>query len=145
MRDEASGDRVSADDGSARNVAFVDASALVALADRDDASHGAAVTAYRDLVQSGFRLFTTDLALAAAHELVVAALGPDVARSWLAQCNIRVHAVALADLEEGRRAIEEGESAPNATLTDTIHLAVLDRLGVTDVFAVDRGFLGMLG
>ena len=128
-----------------RDVTFVDASALVALADRDDASHAAAVTAYQDLVASGFRLFTTDLALAAAHEVIAVTLGQEVARSWLAHCNILVQRIAPADLEEGRRAIEEGWSAPRATLADTIHLAVLDRLGVTDVFAVDRAFLAMLG
>jgi predicted nucleic acid-binding protein len=128
-----------------REVTFVDASALVALADRDDASHAAAVAAYQDLVAGGFRLFTTDLALASAHELIAIALGPDLARSWLAHCNILVQRIAPADLEEGRRAIEEGWSAPQATLADTIHLAVLDRLGVTDVFAVDRAFLAMLG
>ena len=128
-----------------RDVAFVDASALVALADRDDTSHAAAVDAYQDLVASGFRLFTTDLALAAAHEMIAAALGHEVARSWLAHCNILVERIAPADLEEGRRAIEEGWSAPDAGLTDTIHLAVLDRLGVTDVLAVDRAFLAMLG
>ena len=128
-----------------RDVTFVDASALVALADRDDASHAAAVAAYQDLVASGFRLFTTDLALASAHELIAVALGQEVARSWLAHCNILVQRIAPADLEEGRRAIEEGWSAPRATLADTIHLAVLDRLGVTDVFAVDRAFLAMLG
>ncbi|MBW3631567.1 MAG: hypothetical protein KY456_00925 [Chloroflexi bacterium] len=127
------------------DVSFVDASALVALADRDDASHAAAVGAYQDLVTSGFRLFTTDLALTSAHELISAVLGQDAARFWLAQCNILVYRIALADLEEGRRAIEEGWSAPDATLADTIHLAVLDRLGVTDVFAVDRAFLAMLG
>jgi predicted nucleic acid-binding protein len=135
----------SAHDEDLRGVTFVDASALVALADRDDASHAAAVTAYQDLVASGFRLFTTDLALASAHELIAVALGQDVARSWLAHCNILVQRIAPADLEEGRRAIEEGWSAPLATLSDTIHLAVLDRLGVTDVFAVDREFLAMLG
>ena len=128
-----------------REVTFVDASALVALADRDDASHAAAVAAYQDLVAGGFRLFTTDLALASAHELIAVALGHDVARSWLAHCNILVQRIAPADLEEGRRAIEEGWSAPQATLVDAIHLAVLDRLGVTDVFAVDRAFLAMLG
>jgi predicted nucleic acid-binding protein len=128
-----------------RDVTFVDASALIALADRDDASHAAAVTAYQDLVASGFRLFTTDLALAVAHEVIAVALGHDVARSWLAHCNILVQRIAPADLEEGRRAIEEGWSAPGATLADTIHLAVLDHLGVTDVFAVDRTFLAMLG
>jgi predicted nucleic acid-binding protein len=128
-----------------REVTFVDASALVALADRDDASHAAAVAAYQDLVAGGFQLFTTDLALTSAHELITVALGSEVARSWLAHCNILVQRIAPADLEEGRRAIEEGWSDPQATLADTIHLAVLDRLGVTDVFAVDRVFLAMLG
>jgi predicted nucleic acid-binding protein len=128
-----------------REATFVDASALIALADRDDASHAAAVAAYQDLVAGGFRLFTTELALASAHELLTVALGPEIARSWLAHCNILVERIAPADLEEGRRAIEEGWSAPRASLADTIHLAVLDRLGVTDVFAVDRAFLAMLG
>ena len=128
-----------------REVTFVDASALIALADRDDVSHAAAVAAYQDLIAGGFHLFTTDLALATAHELIAVALGHEVARSWLAHCNILIERIAPADLEEGRRAIEEGWSAPRATLADTIHLAVLDRLGVTDVFAVDRAFLAMLG
>ena len=135
----------SAHDEIPREVTFVDASALVALADRDDASHAAAVAAYQDLVASGFRLFTTDLALASAHELIAVALGHEVARSWLAHCNILVERIAPGDLEEGRRAIEEGWGAPQATLANMIHLAVLDRLGVTDVFAVDRAFLAMLG
>lgn len=132
-------------EGAAASVVFVDASALVALADRDDATHEAAVFAYHDLVRSAFRFFTTDLALAEAHALVLAALGPDLARSWLAHCNIRVLPITPADLEEGRRAIEEGHAPADARLSDAVHLAVLDRLGVTDVFAVDRGFLGMLG
>lgn len=129
----------------APEISFVDASALVALADRDDVSHGAAVAAYRDLVTSGYRLFTTDLALAAAHEQIAAALGPELARSWLAHCDIHVHCVTAHDLEDARRAIEEGQTQPDATLTDAVNLAVLDRLGVTDVFAVDRAFLAMLG
>jgi predicted nucleic acid-binding protein len=127
------------------SVAFVDASALVALADRDDVSHEAAVIAYQELLTGGFRLFTTDLALASAHELLVEALGADVARTWLAQCAIHVESVTAADLETGRRMIEDGKSVAAATLSDSIHLAVLDRLGVTDVFAVDRAFLAMLG
>ena len=127
------------------SVAFVDASALVALADRDDASHDAAAAAYRDLIASGYRLFTTDLALATAHEMLAFALGWGVARAWLAQCNIHVVCVTAADVEVARGTIEEGTAAQNAALADAIHLAVLDRLGVTEVFAVDRGFLAMLG
>jgi predicted nucleic acid-binding protein len=134
-----------ADDGLANGVTFVDASALVSLADRDDASHAAAVAAYRDLVANGYRLFTTDLALAAAHELLIAALGRGVARLWLSRCRIPVYFVTAADLAAAREMILAPTGAPNAPLLDAIHLAVLDRLGVTDVFAVDRGFLRMLG
>lgn len=126
-------------------ITYVDASALVALADRDDASHVAAVSAYRDLVSGDFHLFTSDIALASAHEMLVEALGAEVARAWLAQCGIHVECVLPADVEEGRRTIEEGRGASRATLADTMQLALLDRLGVTDVFAVDRAFLAMLG
>ena len=127
------------------NFVFVDASALIALADRDDASHQAAVDAYREMIGSGLRLFTTDLALVAAHEIILAALGSTVARTWLAQCAIFVQSHPLPDLEDARRAIEEATCPPRATLPDAVHLSLRDRLGVTDVFAVDRAFLEMLG
>jgi predicted nucleic acid-binding protein len=125
-------------------VAFVDASALVALADEDDASHEAAVLAYRDLVASGFRLFTSDLALVSAHDLLAVALGPDVARQWLARCRITIYSVDADDLATGRQMISDAGSQI-AALHNAVHLAVLDRLGVTDVFAVDRAFLAALG
>lgn len=125
-------------------IAFVDASALVALADRDDASHGAAAAAYEDFLQSGFLLFTTDLAFATAHQLILAALGPSTARAWLAQCAIHIEPITAQDLEEGRRRVETGGVPSSAPLCDAIHLALLDRLSVTDVFAVDRQFLGIL-
>ena len=130
--------------GDAPIVAFVDASALVALADRDDASHEAAATAYREFVAGGFRLFTTDLALADAHALLIAAIGAGYARLWLARCRIPIYCVTAADLQTARQMVA-GLNGPDAALGDAIHLAVLDRLGVTDVFAVDRGFLAMLG
>jgi predicted nucleic acid-binding protein len=132
------------DSAASPRVAFVDASALVALADRDDASHQAAAEAYQDFLQSGFLLFTTDLAFAVAHQLILAALGPSTARAWLAQCAIHVEAVTAPDLEEGRRKVETGSVPSSAPLCDAIHLALLDRLSVTDVFAVDRQFLGIL-
>jgi predicted nucleic acid-binding protein len=125
-------------------IAFVDASALVALADRDDASHQAAADAYQDFLQSGFLLFTTDLAFTTAHQLILAALGPSTARTWLAQCAIHIEPITAQDLEEGRRRVETGGVPSSAPLCDAIHLAVLDRLSVTDVFAVDQQFLGML-
>lgn len=128
----------------APRIAFVDASALVALADRDDASHEAAADAYQDFQQSGYLLFTTDLAFTTAHQLILAALGPSTARAWLAQCAIHIEPITAPDLEEGRHRVETGTVPASAPLADAIHLALLDRLNVTDVFAVDRQFLDML-
>ncbi len=132
------------DSAAAHRIAFVDASALVALADRDDVSHEAARAAYEDLLHSGFLLFTTDVAFTTAHQLILAALGPSTARLWLAQCAIHIEPITAQDLEAGRRRVETGSVPATAPLSDAIHLAVLDRLNVTDVFAVDRQFLGML-
>jgi predicted nucleic acid-binding protein len=129
----------------AGKIAFVDASAMVALADSADASHPAAVAGYRELIGSGFQLITTDFAVAEAHELLVAALGPETARYWLQQCKIDTVCVAPSDVEIARRSIADGSADPEATLAAAIHLALLDRLEITDVFAVDRGFLALLG
>ena len=126
-------------------IAFVDASAMVALADVDDASHRAAVAGYRDLIGSGFHLVTTDLALAEAHELLAAALGSESARTWLERCRIDVHCIVPADVALARRSVGDGTVDPNATLAEAMHLALLDRLEITDVFAVDRRFLALLG
>lgn len=133
------------DDAIRRRVTFVDASALVALADADDASHAAAVAAYTDLVTSDHRLFTTDLALTQAHDLLVAALGQDTARWWLSLCRIPAMCVEGGDLATARQMMTDDATSSLSSLTDAIHLAVLDRLGVTDVFAVDRRFLSVLG
>jgi predicted nucleic acid-binding protein len=127
------------------NVAFVDASALVALADRDDASHTAAVAAYDDLVTNGFVLFTTNLSFIQAHALLTAALGPDVALAWLERCQIPIYPISAEDLNNGRTSVATSGATGASALTTAVHLAVLDRLGVSDVFAVERDFLAALG
>jgi predicted nucleic acid-binding protein len=131
--------------GSGLNVAFVDASALVALADWDDASHTAAVAAYDDLVANGFSLFTTNLAFIQAHGLLTAALGSDVALSWLERCRIPIYPVTTEELATGRSTVASSGATGESALTTAVHLAVLDRLGVSDVFAVERDFLAALG
>ena len=127
------------------NVAFVDASALVALADWDDASHAAAVAAYDDLIGNGFALFTTNLAFIQAHELLSASLGAHVADVWMEQCRIPICAVSAEDLAAGRSSLTGGTATGAPSLLTAVHLAVLDRLGVSDVFAVERDFLAALG
>jgi len=127
------------------NVAFVDASALVALADQDDASHSAALAAYDDLVANGFALFTTNLAFIQAHCLLTAALGSDVSLAWLERCRIPIHPISEEDLATGRADVASSGSTDESALMTSVHLAMLDRLGVSDVFAVERNFLAALG
>src|SRR5262245_22496702 len=113
--------------GKGLNVAFVDASALVALADWDDVSHAAAVAAYDDLVGNGFALFTTNLAFVQAHGVLTAALGADVALAWLERCRIPVYPISREDLATGRATVASSGATDESALTTAVHLAVLDR------------------
>ena len=56
-------------------VAFVDSSAIVALVDRDDTTHTAAVEAYRSLVADGYRLFTTNHVVVEVYDLLSGGVG----------------------------------------------------------------------
>ena len=142
-------DPTNADDEPARTPAaslvphpamFVDSSAIVALVDRDDASHAAAVAAYHELVAADYKLFTTNYALAEAFDLLQAGLGADVARQWLRDSLLAVYHADDQDLAKARRMIARAGNR-RLSLTDAIGLAVMERLGVTDAFAVDPDFL----
>jgi hypothetical protein len=126
-------------------VAFVDSSALVALADRDDASHAAAVAAYRDLVGAGYKLFTTNYVVAETFDLLRAGLGGAVARQWLRDSRLAVYHADEADEAKARRLVLERGEGRELSLTEAVSLVVMDRLGVTDAFAVDQRFLAETG
>lgn len=125
----------------ARPAAFVDASALVALADEDDASHGAAVGAYRDLIAAGYALFTTNAVVAEAFDLLRAGLGGETARRWLRDCRLPVYHADEADEAEARRLALAPGAGRDLSLTEALSLAVMARLGVSEAFAVDQRFL----
>ena len=120
---------------------FVDSSAIVALVDRDDSAHAAAVTAYGDLLAQGYKLFTTNYVIAEAFDLLSTGVGPDVARRFLRDCKLAIY---HADEQDERRAkrIVLRQTGPNGlTLTDAVSFVVMERLSVADAFAVDPGFL----
>lgn len=130
--------------GGERQIVFVDASALVALADAGDASHAAAVTAYRDLIATGYRLFTTDYMLVEAFDLLHHGPGIDVARQWLRACSIPIAPVEERDIVQAKQRVIDDDSSGALGLADAISLAVMDRLGVTDLFAVDQTVLNAM-
>ena len=126
-------------------VAFVDSSAIVALVDRDDATHSAAVEAYHSLCSSGYRLFTTDHVIVEAYDLLQTGVGGSVAREWLQSHRLPVYSTTDEDLAAARELMLSRNDVAELSLTDAISLAVMERLGVNDAFAVDPAFLKALG
>ena len=120
---------------------FVDSSAIVALVDRDDASHEAAAAAYRDLVATGYRLFTTNYVIAETFDLLSTGVGPTVARQWLRDSRLAVYHADETDERRAWRVVARAEGKHGPSLTDAISLVVMARLEVTDAFAVDPTFL----
>ncbi|MDP9354263.1 MAG: PIN domain-containing protein [Chloroflexota bacterium] len=120
---------------------FVDSSALVALVDRDDASHRAAVDAYRGLVAAGYRLFTTNYVVAEAFDLLSTGVGPSVARQWLRDSKLAIYHADERDERKARKLVIQAEGKRGLSLTDAISVVVMERLDVADAFAVDPNFL----
>ena len=120
---------------------FVDSSAIVALVDRDDSAHAAAVTAYGDLLAQGYKLFTTNYVIAEAFDLLSTGVGPDVARRFLRDCKLAIYHADEQDERRAKRVVLRQTGPNGLTLTDAVSFVVMERLSVADAFAVDPGFL----
>jgi predicted nucleic acid-binding protein len=120
--------------------AFVDSSALVALADSGDATHAGAVAAYQELRDAGYRLFTTEYAIAEAFDLIGLSLGHQTARDWLVKLGIARYHLDEADISRAHHRLVTDERLASRTLTDVLNITAMERLGVRDAFAVDPGF-----
>ncbi len=120
---------------------FVDSSAIVALVDRDDASHRAAVDAYRGLVAAGYRLFTTNYVVAETFDLLSTGVGPSVARQWLRDSKLAIYHADEQDERKARKLVIQAEGKRGLSLTDAVSVVVMERLDVADAFAVDPNFL----
>ncbi len=120
--------------------AFVDASAMVALADAGDATHAGAVAAYYELRDASYRLFTTEYAVAEAFDLIAHALGHECARDWLVKLRIARYHLDEADHARAHHRLVTDRRLASRTLTDALNVTAMERLGVRDAFAVDAGF-----
>ncbi len=122
--------------------AFVDSSALVALVDRDDYTHRAAVDAYESLKLQGYRLFTSNHIVAETFDLLASSLGQDIARSWLKEMGLPIYVADANDLEQARDRVIDSRKPLN--FNDALSVVIMQRLGVAEAFAVDPDFLAAL-
>ncbi|MGD9711283.1 MAG: type II toxin-antitoxin system VapC family toxin [Thermomicrobiales bacterium] len=122
-------------------IAFVDTSAIIALVDRDDLTHGDAVNAYQSLVDDGYRLFTTNHVIRETYDLLATTLGHAVASQWLQDVGLAVYVTDNQDEERARERILASSTARPMRYSDAISLSVMERLGIAEAFAVDPDFL----
>ncbi|MGI8644351.1 MAG: type II toxin-antitoxin system VapC family toxin [Thermomicrobiales bacterium] len=120
---------------------FIDSSALVALVDRDDAAHATMVEAYRQLVDEGYRMFTSNYVVTETFDLLMAGVGPAIARQWLRYSKLAVYHADEQDVRKARQETLRATSGHGLTLTDAVSLTVMKRLNVVDALAADPNFL----
>lgn len=125
----------------AEPVAFVDSSAIVALVDRNDSTHEAAVAAYRDLLDQGYKLFTTNYVQSETVSLLADGVGPNVASQWLRDHRLPIYHADEQDEHRARALVIASRSPRGLSYVDAVSLVVMERLGVGDAFAVDTNFL----
>jgi uncharacterized protein len=123
--------------------AFVDSAGCYALADRDDVNHTAAVAVLTELRVQRFRLVTTNFVLAESHPLALNRLGYAAALRLLTDITTSpatiLMRVTIAD-EARAQSIIRRYTDKRFSYTDATSFAVMERLGLIQVFSFDRDF-----
>jgi predicted nucleic acid-binding protein len=113
----------------------------VALVDANDNTHSAAVSAYADLMQQGYKLFTTNHVIAETVDLLGTGVGPDIARRWLRDHRLPIYHADEQDERRAKMLVISSRSPRGLTFVDAVSLVVMEKFGVADAFAVDPHFL----
>lgn len=122
-------------------VAFVDSSAIIAMVNRDDPIHEQAVAAYHQLVDDGYHLFTTNFVIAETLQLIELGFGHEVARQWLRDQRLPIYHADEQDMKRAMAQITSAREGTRVSMTDAVSSVVMERLNVSDAFAVDPDFL----
>ncbi|MBI4703946.1 MAG: type II toxin-antitoxin system VapC family toxin [Deltaproteobacteria bacterium] len=117
----------------------MDTGAFYALADADDEHHDEAIAVAAQLRSRRLPAFTTAFVVAESHALLLARLGPDAARTWLARLSVPIEPVETSDWSRATDMVRQ-HTDKDYTLTDALSFAVMARTGATDAFAFDRHF-----
>jgi predicted nucleic acid-binding protein len=118
---------------------LVDTSAIYALIDADDASHGAARAGLNRLRKRRDEPFITNLVLAECHALLLARLGANIARRWLSTMAWPIERSTAED-EDTAKQIILTHADKGYSFTDAVSFAVIKRLHIRTALAFDRHF-----
>lgn len=129
--------------GESPRLIFVDTSAFYAIADPLDQDSAGARERFRWLVSGGTELVTTNFVVAELHALFITrGKRENAKRMLLAFDRSRTTNVVRATEEDERRAREIvlQYDDKDFSLTDAISFSVMERLGITQAFSLDRHF-----
>lgn len=118
---------------------LVDTSAIHALIDRNDSNHGAARAALERLRNRRDEPIITNFIRAECHALLLARLGPDVARQWLST-SVWVVERLLPEDEDAAAEIIHTQLDKRYSFTDATSFAIMKRLRIRAALAFDRHF-----
>jgi predicted nucleic acid-binding protein len=121
---------------------FVDTSAYFAVADQDDASHESATRAMRQLTSDRRSLVTTNVVLFELHGLLTSRIDRDVAWRTMVAIRESQQIVRVRARDEDRAVTILEQYADRAfSFTDALSFAVMERMGMTVAFSLDRHFV----
>jgi len=118
---------------------LVDTSGVYALLARDDVSHGAARAALDRLRKRRDEPIITNFIRAECHALLLARLGPEVAREWLSTGVWATERVTPEDEDDAREIILTHVDK-RYSFTDATSIALMKRLKIRAAVAFDRHF-----
>lgn len=122
---------------------FVDAGAWIALNDRGDQYHPAAVSYYQRLLRDRRPLVTTNLVIAEAYISIRRAGGYQPAMRFLnsvRQSSRLTKAYSDAALEAEAEALLQRYADQDFSLTDAVSFVVMQQRGIREAFAFDSHF-----
>lgn len=114
-------------------------SAVLAVLDAADRQHAAALRAATDLARLRCRPFQTTYLRVETHALLLARLGHDAARQWLAEVPTPIVRPDALDETRGEGIVVRYRDK-DFRLCDAISFAVMRRLRVRTAFTFDRHF-----
>jgi uncharacterized protein len=120
---------------------FVDTGAYFGATDRRDENHDLAASTMQELFKARRQFVTTNFVLAETHALILTRINRHVAADALVELRASQIIVRVRPRDE-RRAEEiiAQYDDKNFTFTDATSFAVMERLGLTQVFTFDHHF-----
>jgi predicted nucleic acid-binding protein len=127
---------------------LVDSGAVLALINRRDRWHEAALATLNDLVRREAQLIMTSFLIAETHALLLARMGRQLAREWLLSYDWNLIHVSPGDARLAREIIARYQDK-DFSYTDATSFVVMRQYDIPVAFTFDRHFdqfgLGVVG